>query len=555
MKWLRHWKNQGKASRALRSILSYFKTSETTYGAEEILDEAFLVSLAVEGKDAAYPWLVKAHVYRNGWQSYYASETEIMTRIRLTAKHYPARWLQYIKDTSVPPPYYRRRRYSFVLGYEYLVRFLMLVGQVELADKVTDAFVDSFVEEVREQPIPETPWFVANSAPLALSFLFQRLKWPVPMSRWRTAKEIRNLLNDPDTRSSATEVLLDYLDQCKTESEVCAILTIVFLTSPVNRPTRKELGSHVHCPSILADIILDRTYGQGHVIGGWCQAHSEQAPIDFKGSGYFEKHKTAHVPPILVSNLTKLEDFSGYPFLQQWAYEWKNLRDMLGTHYTQYPYYFDDVSDARAGIIGEYWQRMREIYLSAYLRTLAYAVREWHLPQWVAEDYCLEIVHGIAGLFDVEPTARPLWLSDFPEKFCTPGVDFTPLVRDLIQAARSGGMTLVSLDTPVESSVQKFANLTLSAHLITPDYQMADGAFLYERMLLMSVEDTFQLNGPPAEILIQEARTEGKRGDEVAVCSCLFPMPFRFLAMRLFELRVKDSRPLHGSQHQNPVYS
>ena len=64
VKWLHHWKNQGKASRALRSILSYFETSETTYGAEEILDEAFLVSLAVEGKDAAYPWLVKAHIYR-----------------------------------------------------------------------------------------------------------------------------------------------------------------------------------------------------------------------------------------------------------------------------------------------------------------------------------------------------------------------------------------------------------------------------------------------------------------------------------------------------------
>ena len=62
---------------------------------------------------------------------------------------------------------------------------------------------------------------LVNSAPIALSFLFQRLKWPVPMSRWRTAKEIRNLLNNPNTRSSTLDALLDYLDQCKTESEVC----------------------------------------------------------------------------------------------------------------------------------------------------------------------------------------------------------------------------------------------------------------------------------------------------------------------------------------------
>jgi hypothetical protein len=131
---------------------------------------------------------------------------------------------------------------------------------------------------------------LVNSAPFALSFLFQRLKWPVPMSRWRTAKEIRNLLNDPGTRSSTTDALLDYLDQCKTESEVCEVLTIVFLTSPVGRPARAALASRIHCPSILADIILERTYGRGRGIGGWGQAHSGRAPADFVGGSYFEEH-------------------------------------------------------------------------------------------------------------------------------------------------------------------------------------------------------------------------------------------------------------------------
>jgi hypothetical protein len=159
VKWLYHWKDQRKASHALRSIISYFETNEAMYDAREILDEAFLVSLAVEGKEAAYPWLVKAHINGHGWQSYWASEIEVMQRIKLAAQHYPDRWLQYIKDTSVPPDYLRRRGYGFVIGYKYLVRFLMLVGQVELADKITTAFVDTLIEEVREQPIPEAPWF------------------------------------------------------------------------------------------------------------------------------------------------------------------------------------------------------------------------------------------------------------------------------------------------------------------------------------------------------------------------------------------------------------
>ena len=346
------------------------------------------------------------------------------------------------------------------------------------------------------------------------------------MSRWRTAKEIRNLLNDPDTRASTTDALLDYLDQCKTESEVCEILTIVFLTSPVGRPARTALASCIHCPSILADIILERTYGLGRGIGGWDQAHSGHAPADFEGGSYFEEHKTADVPPIFVSNLRRLERVSGYPLLQHWAYEWKIQCDRLGTHYTRYPYYFDDVSDARAGITGQYWQRMREVYLSAYLRTLAYAVSELRMPQKIAEDYCLEMVHGVAGFFDVEPGARPAWLSDFPERFFAPGADLTPLIRELVHTARAQGMRLVSLNTPVASSVQKFASLTLSAHLVTPDYELPDNAFLYEKILPLLIKDTFELKGPPAEITIEEASTEGKTGDEVAVCSRLFPIPF-----------------------------
>lgn len=526
VKWLHHWKNEGKALHALNSISKYFETSESTYHAEGILDEAFLVSFSVEGKDAAYPWLVKAHIHRQGWRSYYSSEAETMARIRCAAQHYPERWLQFIKDTSLPAPYYRSQHYTFVIGHKFLVRYLMLVGQEELADKITTVFMDSLIEEVREQPIPDTPWFRQYSlAPPALAFLFQRLKWPVPMSRWRTAKEIRNLLGVEGTRSTTMDVLLDYLDQCMTESEVCEILTIVFLTSSGYRPTHTALKSRIHCPSILADMLLDRTFGEGHGIGGWNQSHSGQAPADFKGDSYFEEHKTAHVPPILMNNLRKLEQRIGFPFLQQWAYEWKILRDKLGTHYTRYPYYFDDVSEARLGIHGQYWQRMRDVYLSAYLRTFAYAVSEWKMPENLAEDYCAEIAHGIAGLFDVEPMARPEWLSDIPERLCSPDADFLLLLRELVHSAREEGMRLVSLDTPVASSVQKYAELTFTAHLVTPDYELLDDNPLNEKRLFLPIMDTFELKKQPSEISIEESSLEGKTGNEAAVCCFLFPIP------------------------------
>jgi len=227
-----------------------------------------------------------------------------------------------------------------------------------------------------------------------------------------------------------------------------------------------------------------------------------------------------------MNNLRNLENISYYPFLQHWAYEWQILRDKTGTHYTRYPYYFDDVLETRTGVIGQYWQRMRDVYLSAYLRTLAYAVSMWNMPQRTAEGYCLDIVYGIAGLFDVEPGARPVWLLDFPEKLCDLRAEFGSLIRQLMQGAQTEKMMLVSLNTPVASSVQKHARLNLSAHLVTPDYEMNDGASLYEATLLMDVADTFELKGQTAKTRVQDARIAGEKGDEIAVCGRLFPVPF-----------------------------
>ena len=366
----------------------------------------------------------------------------------------------------------------------------------------------------------------AQSSSVALQFLFQRLNWPVPMVRWQAAKEIRNLLNSLSTRGAATHELLEFLERCETESEACAVLNIVLLTAPEGRPTRLALTSRLRRPSILSDAILDRTFGKTGAASNWRTAHSGPAPDDFEGGSYFEEHKGAHVPPILGTNLRRLQRGSGFPFMRQWAFEWSSLCKNLGIRYTRYPHYFDDVSDARAGIMGQYWQRQRDAFQSAYLRTLAFAVSEWGLPERVAVDYCLEIVTGLAGLFEIEPGARPDWLSDFPERFYRPGADLESLVRELTSTAHPDGMRLVSLDTPVAQSEAKYAKLTLTAHLVTADYQMVEGAYLYERMRWLLLGDTLAVEGPPAEITVEEAAVEGQRGQEVSVCNCLFPMPF-----------------------------
>jgi hypothetical protein len=347
------------------------------------------------------------------------------------------------------------------------------------------------------------------------------------MVRWRAAREISRLLTNPATQQAATEMLLNCLETSKTESEVCALLSIVFLTEPDSRPTRRAVVLRIERPSLLADMLLERIYGEGKGIAGWRWAHSGTAPEDFEDGAYFEEHSTMHVAPILGDNLERLQRSSGLPFRRQWAFEWKNLRDRLGTRFTEYPHYFDDVLEARSGIMGQYWQRMRDVYLSAYLRTLAHAVSEWGLPQKVAEDNCLEIVDGVAGLFEIEPGKRPAWLSEFPERLCAQDADLAAIARELFEASRRGRWVAVSIHAPIAASAQKYARFQLTAHLVTADYQFPPGEFLYERMPFLMIKDTFKLSGPPSKLTIEEASSPGLNGGgQAAVCISLFPIPF-----------------------------
>jgi len=157
--WLDYWVAQGQGKVALKSMKEYLEGDNNTLSIESLLDHVFQVSKRVEGKKAAFYWLVQAHIHKHGWQRYWTSEKDVMARLSIAASLYKDRWNDFIQYTSVQGAYWRRRNYSFAIGFKYLVRFLLLVDQKTLAVDVTRAMVKTVIEEVSEQPIPDCPWF------------------------------------------------------------------------------------------------------------------------------------------------------------------------------------------------------------------------------------------------------------------------------------------------------------------------------------------------------------------------------------------------------------
>lgn len=526
-KWLYHWQSQGKAIIALNSIRNLFDKGRY-FGASEILDQAFEVSLAEEGREAAYPWLVKAHIYRNGWQTFWTSEEEIMARLTSVARIYPEKWQNFIRSTSGQAPYLRHPGHGFFIGYKYLVRFLLLAGQTDIALAVTDEFVKTLVSEVRDQPISDASWLRnSNNAELAYELLFDRLNWPVPFVRWRAARAIRDLLNNVTTRDDTTRLLLRNLEASPTESETCSLLTIILLTDPANRPIRADVVGQVRNPSVLSDSLLHQIYATELETQSWCGAHSCQVPNDFEVDKYFHKHKKAHVPPALFDNLKSLESQTGMPFLHQWAFEWKQLRDRLGTRLTGYPHYFDDISEMHRGIIGQYHQRQHEIYRSAYCRVLALAVEQMWISVDTARKHCYNNIPLIAGLFEIDPGRRPTWLADIPEHTLATGSDLQDIVHDLVRASCTDTQTMVSLQTPFHKDVAPYGHLSVKTFFVTDDFRLGSDNNLYEPSPFIPLFNQFDLRGKYQAFPVNVIQ-EGSEGYAIPICVTLFPEPFGY---------------------------
>ena len=365
---------------------------------------------------------------------------------------------------------------------------------------------------------------LAGQRALAVDLLLNRLLWPVPLVRWRAARGLRDLMEDPTTRVRTTDALLVALKSAALESDACTILTVLLMVRNDAVPDLLTVRDHLLQPSILAEIILQEIYG---TVAGtdWWRGHSGPPFLGFQASSYFEEHQTHHVPVVLSTNMSALEGKSGLPFMRQWAFEWQQLCDRTDARFTEFPYYFCDFGEARDGIIGQFSPRQSELYRSAYLRSFSIAVSEWGFSQREAGYYVSELLPSIRGLFEFDPVGRPEWLRDLPERCAANPDDMESIARSLIGAIPDKEKALISLHVPLDATVERFADLTLTAHLVTPDF-VPHGGFLPLPTTLVMAHDGFALDQSRDETPMERVQESGLRGDALPVCSALLPIPY-----------------------------
>lgn len=263
----------------------------------------------------------------------------------------------------------------------------------------------------------------------ALNMLLERLLWPPPRVRWEVARSLAKLIRAGD--GSVTDALTAWIGERQLESEATLGLEIIHAFDLGRHFDAQKVEQALQAPSLLSDWLVQSTFPERIASPGSPLrfAPDEQAVLQAGQEAWFERYRTAAVPRIFSSELWRLQTASRRPFMERWRHEWRWLQAQHAGPAAEFPWSFSQGARERAG---QFDLRQRDLYVTAYLRTLAYAVAEWGMPRPTAEGYSRVGLVLNRGLADLEPIPRPEWTEGLSD---SEPADFLNTARTALDAA------------------------------------------------------------------------------------------------------------------------
>lgn len=238
--------------------------------------------------------------------------------------------------------------------------------------------------------------------PSEIELLLNRLLWPVWQVRWKAARALASLIETGDVEAASG--LLNWISERSLESEAVTGLSVIDAFELSRHFDGCAVAAAVKVPSHLSDALLNRAFGLP-AAGGY--EFGRGAPgINAHVAAYFQNKMGQAIPLCFQTTFEALQSGSGRPFLARWEYEWQSLQARFDVPLSSTPHWFT-WEDSNG--IGYFDQRQREVYLSAYLRTLAFACQTWGMDDATATSFAMEVSSLDRGLSQMDFAERPAW--------------------------------------------------------------------------------------------------------------------------------------------------
>ena len=241
---------------------------------------------------------------------------------------------------------------------------------------------------------------------LVLRFLTERLLWPIPRARWEAARSIAQLIGEEN--KEAANALLEWIHARQLESEAVIGLGIIDGFDLGSHFVFADVSKSVRAPSLLSDLILKKNFPDADGLSPtrYSRSPSQSAELTQHEKAWFNRYRKTAVPRLFTSELTRLQMLTGFPFMKGWEYDWRWLQASNPRPQVKHPHFFTSVN--RKQVI-HFNCGQRELYVSAYLRTLAFGAMTGAITYDVADSCAMYALTMNRGLAELEPVERPEW--------------------------------------------------------------------------------------------------------------------------------------------------
>lgn len=157
--WYLYWEAQGKGSELLALLEPKLLSDKCRDdNLDEVFDLAYATKLKLEGKAAAFPYLVQAQLFRGGWLGpMYIERREVTeARLKLIVEKYPHRCDEFFLKSAFSC--FGEPRRNRVIPSDVMVFFLALQGRKAEAVQFAEAMVRSVQEDTRTLYLERPEW-------------------------------------------------------------------------------------------------------------------------------------------------------------------------------------------------------------------------------------------------------------------------------------------------------------------------------------------------------------------------------------------------------------
>ena len=533
--WLGYWLEHTDK----RDIYEVFEKIVEKFGTQSMFGEVLdtIYPVIYEFNPAlTFDLLCTAQTNDHGWSQYYTDKKKAESRWRFVKEKYPNRYVEFFQKSAgrfVPNP----------RGVEYFLLF----GDSKRAETISEASVGFAESLMADLSLPIPIWFKEETEISVLDILLQRLVWPSPAVRERTATGLARLLYKSENKKEIFGELLRWISRQKMETTVAVgLLPIVKAFSIAESP---DDLSYIRIEDIANSIsvnseVVERLFDEITLFTKTDKPElpafqdTQLTPTGYDASQFFLKHVQTFLAPIYMERAKEIEKNSFRQFIKHWAFVAEKILMDAGVNVDANQVYYYARNEHDEFLTG-FSTTISEAYRSAFLRVLQYFYTNGHIQRDFYLKYAYATLPIDLSRWKILPNRAPKW---WP-KLATEG------------ASGSGGtdkIVSIALKEPIEKLTDQQDSMILigAQGAIEPADGWSRGTNPLHSFRLIAFG--YQVRGGDLPTADQVIKTIGY-SPRLAVIPSMTSRPFNFLEDKANHIPVREEPIQIGDLLIHPI--